>query len=53
MENAMRAVQFDLDGTLIESAPDIGAAVNKMLASEGILPLELATVTSFIGNGLA
>ena len=48
----MKAVVFDLDGTLIDSAPDICASVNKMLASEGITPLDLATVTSFIGEGL-
>tara|TARA_B100001173_G_C15828649_1_gene479415 strand:+ start:115 stop:777 length:663 start_codon:yes stop_codon:yes gene_type:complete len=52
MENSMKAVVFDLDGTLIDSAPDICAAVNKMLACEGIAPIELSTVTSFIGNGM-
>ena len=48
----MNALIFDLDGTLIDSAPDIQAAVNKMLAEEGISPLDLATVISFIGNGM-
>lgn len=48
----MNALIFDLDGTLIDSAPDIQAAVNKMLAEEGIGPLDLATVISFIGNGM-
>ena len=48
----MKAVVFDLDGTLIDSAPDICAAVNKMLSGEGMKPLDLATVTSFIGNGM-
>ncbi|MGB2357890.1 MAG: HAD hydrolase-like protein, partial [Paracoccaceae bacterium] len=48
----MRAVVFDLDGTLIDSAPDIHAAVNKMLTAEGYDTLDLPTVTSFIGNGL-
>ncbi len=43
---------FDLDGTLIDSAPDIQAAVNRMLAQEGLAPLDLRTVTSFVGNGL-
>ncbi|NEX48005.1 phosphoglycolate phosphatase [Rhodobacter sp. ETT8] len=43
---------FDLDGTLVDSAPDIHAAVARMLAGEGLPPLDLATVTSFIGNGL-
>ncbi|MHA6262601.1 phosphoglycolate phosphatase [Arenibacterium sp. CAU 1754] len=46
------AIVFDLDGTLIDSAPDIHAAVNKMLDEEGLAALDLATVTSFIGNGL-
>ena len=48
----MNALIFDLDGTLIDSAPDIQAAVNKMLAEEGIGALDLATVISFIGNGM-
>ncbi|MDO6478251.1 phosphoglycolate phosphatase [Shimia thalassica] len=48
----MAVVIFDLDGTLIDSAPDIQGAVNEMLAAEGQSPLDLATVTSFIGNGL-
>ncbi len=43
---------FDLDGTLIDSAPDIQAAVNRMLADQGLPPLDLPTVTSFVGNGL-
>ncbi|WP_101067207.1 phosphoglycolate phosphatase [Roseovarius salinarum] len=48
----MKAAVFDLDGTLIDSAPDIHAAVNRMLAEEGLPRLDLATVTGFIGNGL-
>lgn len=52
MERRVRAVVFDLDGTLIDSAPDIHAAVNKMLSGEGYDALDLPTVTSFIGRGL-
>ena len=48
----MPAVVFDLDGTLIHSAPDIHAAVNRTLAEEGAPPLGLEQVTSFIGNGV-
>lgn len=48
----MTAVIFDLDGTLIDSAPDIQFAVNAMLADAGHSPLDLKTVTSFIGNGV-
>jgi phosphoglycolate phosphatase len=48
----MGTILFDLDGTLIDSAPDIHASVNRMLAAEGRAALDLATVTGFIGNGL-
>lgn len=48
----MKAVIFDLDGTLVDSLPDIHAAVNRMLANEGQTPLDMATVQSFVGNGL-
>ena len=38
----IRAVLFDLDGTLIDSAPDLGAAADKMRTDRGLpaLPLE-------------
>jgi N-acetyl-D-muramate 6-phosphate phosphatase len=38
----VEAVLFDLDGTLIDSAPDLGAAVDKMRTDRGLpsLPLE-------------
>jgi phosphoglycolate phosphatase len=48
----MRAVIFDLDGTLIDSAPDIHAAANRVLADEGLAPLSFEAVRGFIGKGL-
>ena len=48
----MRIV-FDLDGTLIDSAPDIRALANRLLADRGCAPLDLAETHSFIGNGAA
>lgn len=48
----MHAIVFDLDGTLIDSAPDLHSAANKLLAEEGRPPLSLAQITSFIGNGV-
>jgi phosphoglycolate phosphatase len=46
------ALVFDLDGTLIDSAPDIHAAALDVLAAEGLPPLDFATVKSFIGRGV-
>lgn len=41
--NTIQAVLFDLDGTLIDSAPDLGAAADRMRTSRGLasLPPEL------------
>ncbi|TRD22065.1 phosphoglycolate phosphatase [Palleronia caenipelagi] len=47
-----RAVVFDLDGTLIDSVPDLHVAVNRMLADAGKSPLTLAEVMAFVGNGI-
>ncbi|MCL7464744.1 phosphoglycolate phosphatase [Phaeovulum sp. NW3] len=48
----MAAIIFDLDGTLVDSVPDIHAAVNRMLADHGDGPMDVAQVRSFIGNGV-
>lgn len=45
------AVVFDLDGTLIDSAPDVAAALNRLLAEEGRLSLTLAQVQGLVGEG--
>ena len=51
-DTAPKSIVFDLDGTLIDSAPDIHAAVNRMLSDLGLADLSLREVTGFIGNGL-
>lgn len=48
----MKAVIFDLDGTLVDSAPDIHAASAVMLKAMGRELLSLATIKSFVGNGV-
>lgn len=45
------AVLFDLDGTLVDSLPDIAAAVNRVLAAEGRALLTPAEVRPMIGDG--
>jgi phosphoglycolate phosphatase len=47
-----KAIIFDLDGTLIHSAPDLQFASNEALKSIGRGPLDLPTIISFIGNGV-
>jgi phosphoglycolate phosphatase len=48
---AMQAVLFDLDGTLIDSAPDLGAAVDKMRVDRGLPSLPLAYYRPMAGAG--
>jgi len=45
------ALLFDLDGTLVDSAPDLTTAVNRMLADQGGTPVQEAQVRQWIGNG--
>jgi phosphoglycolate phosphatase len=47
-----RAVLFDLDGTLIDSVPDITLAINELLASEQLPPFEAVHVRSMVGHGV-
>ena len=48
----MRAIAFDLDGTLVDSVPDIAAAVNRMLAARALPPLSRPLVAAMVGDGL-
>ena len=45
------ALIFDLDGTLIDSAPDMAAAVNTYFTAQGWSALTTAYVERFIGHG--
>lgn len=46
-----QAVLFDLDGTLIDSAPDLGAAADQMRTDRGMAPLPLARYRPMAGAG--
>ena len=50
--NSIRAVIFDLDGTLVDSACEIVAALNRALEEMGLAGLEPKTVEALIGRGV-
>ena len=45
-------IAFDLDGTLVDSAPDMRAAANRTLARAGRREITLAQTRQFIGDGV-
>ena len=42
---------FDLDGTLVDSAPDLVGALNAILAREGLGPIPVERARKFVGRG--
>jgi phosphoglycolate phosphatase len=46
-------IMFDLDGTLIDSAPDLAVAINSMLADHAREPLAVGEVRQMVGDGVA
>jgi len=45
------AVLFDLDGTFIDTAPDMGGALNNLLIEEGYPPLPLENIRPYVSQG--
>jgi phosphoglycolate phosphatase len=48
---AIRAMLFDLDGTLLDSAPDLVGSLNRVRESEGLPPLSLDEMSRFASKG--
>jgi phosphoglycolate phosphatase len=50
---ARNALIFDLDGTLIDSAPDLHRSLNAVLAEQGRAPVGLDGIRAMVGDGAA
>src|SRR6202051_5019545 len=50
--SALRTVVFDLDGTLVDTAPDLINALNYILVREGMPPVPLHSARTMIGAGV-
>ena len=49
--DGVRCVLFDLDGTLIDSAPDLAMAANELRVARGLPPLSLTAYRAHAGSG--
>lgn len=47
----MALILFDLDGTLVDSAPDLCASLNRIRCQEGLNPLPFETLREYAGSG--
>jgi phosphoglycolate phosphatase len=47
----LRAVLIDLDGTLLDTAPDLAAAANRVRADFGLPALPVERIAAFVGKG--
>ena len=47
----IKAVLFDLDGTLLDTVPDIQACVNDMLRRHGYPEIDYAQTCAYVGDG--
>jgi 2-phosphoglycolate phosphatase len=48
---AVRAVLFDVDGTLLDTAPDMVGALNALRAEEGLEPLPFLAARGYVSHG--
>ncbi|RMF16264.1 MAG: phosphoglycolate phosphatase, partial [Alphaproteobacteria bacterium] len=46
-----RTLLLDLDGTLVDTAPDLAACLNRLLTRKGRSPVPAQTVRHLVGHG--
>jgi phosphoglycolate phosphatase len=51
MRTTIRTVLFDLDGTLVDSAPDLAGATNEMLVARGLPEVPFERLRPMVGSG--
>jgi phosphoglycolate phosphatase len=49
---AIKGVTIDLDGTLLDTIPDLAAATNMMLIELRLPPLDIEVIRTFVGKGI-
>ena len=53
MMRKLRAILFDLDGTLLDTAPDMAGALNALRVEKGLAPLPFPTLRAVVSHGAA
>lgn len=46
-------IALDLDGTLVDSVPDLAATANRIRAQQGLRPLPMERMRQFVGDGVS
>ena len=47
----IKGILLDLDGTLVDTAPDMGGALNNLLVEENLAPLPLERIRPYVSRG--